>query len=189
MTDLAAQEQDKYRRMWAQPSYRNWSPGADAVPAFLDGQLWQPGDTLGDMGCGTGRAGKLLSQKGLAVTLVDFCRGACEVEGLPFVEAVLWDLPPLGKFDWLYCVDVLEHIPTSKVAATLDNLAAVTRKGGYLQISLQRDSCGSLIGETLHLTVQPFEWWAAQVVMRWPVLASQDRNATACFLIGAPYAQ
>ena len=41
----------------------------------------------------------------------------------------------------------------------LSQMAARTRRGGFFQIYLQEEPFGELIGEKLHLTVRPKEWW------------------------------
>ena len=167
---ILERERDKYIRMWTVPSYRTVSPGEDSVRIFLDNCAWQSGELLVDLGCGTGRAGAVLARFGLRVKLLDFCASGLEVD-LPFIEANLWDLPPsLMPFDWVYCVDVLEHIPREYIGTTLDGIARIMCKGGYLQIACFEDSCGKLIGEKLHLTIQTPDWWRTQVAYRCAVL-------------------
>ena len=85
---LAMSEREKYARMWAEPTYRQWSPGEASVEKFLSGVRWAPGDTVVDLGCGTGRAGLALAAKGLGVVLVDCCQEAVEFKArdLPFLE-------------------------------------------------------------------------------------------------------
>lgn len=191
--DLATTERTKYQRMWRESAYRQWSPGGASVPQFLEGVTWQPGQTVVDLGCGTGRAADLMASRGLSVTLVDFCREAVERGSPDFIDANLWDLPPsLGPFDWIYCVDVLEHLPTEHIDTALDGFARITRLGGFLQIALFEDHCGTLIGETLHLTIQPHEWWREKIASRWTILGDGEgkdvrgNDGYSKFLLGAP---
>lgn len=189
MDVVAASERDKYERMWAHPDYHLGSPGERAVPLFLSAVPVSKGDTIVDAGAGSGRASVALALAGHAVTMLDFCRNAVEppAQGLPYIDAVLWDLPELS-FDWLYCVDVLEHIPREKVDLVLDGLARIASRGGYLQACCCEDNCGALIGETLHLTVEPPDWWAARVALRWPILKDVSSGSYAQFVVGRPYA-
>lgn len=184
---IADQELSKYQRMWAHPSYRHGSPGERAVNDFLKGCAWKPGDTLTDVGAGTGRAGRKLAAQGLRVTLLDCCPEANETD-LPCRQVILWDLPAsIPRFDWIYCVDVLEHIPPEYVGSTLDALAAITIKGGYLQIALFNDGFGKLIGERLHLTVKPLDWWKPHISARWSDVTVLPSNGSyAKFVMGAP---
>jgi len=166
-------ERDKYTRMWTKvPGYRSTSPGEQLVPHFLKHAAWERGDTLIDLGCGPGRASVKLAEAGLDITQLDIAAESRDWEvkrvGLPFIEASLWELPEgLGTFDWVYCCDVLEHIPPDHVDAALDCMARVTGYGAFMQIALFPEGFGRHIGETLHLTVQPAEWWMERINKRW----------------------
>jgi len=56
------------------------------------------------------------------------------------------------------CTDVMEHIPPDDIDTVLRNIVLSCRHC-YFQISCVPDVMGSLIGEQLHLTVQPYAWW------------------------------
>jgi SAM-dependent methyltransferase len=179
-------ELEKYRKAWALPEYRQWSPGADAVHVFLENTPWKPGDTIVDVGCGTGRAAIKLRDAGLRPWLLDFCAEAIEVQDLPFININIWESFDVGYFDWIYCVDVLEHLPSDKINSSLRAMFMMGRKGGYLQIACFPDSCGSLIGETLHMTVQPPEWWHEKVSQKWKINKDLSDASYARFIIGLP---
>jgi hypothetical protein len=59
------------------------------------------------------------------------------------------------------CTDVMEHIPTKDVDQVLLNIMSAAQHV-FFQISTEQDSCGKMIGEELHLTVKPPEWWLAK---------------------------
>jgi len=198
MVSVLEKERDKYRRMWALPIYRLNSPGERAVPMFLTHVPWQEGDTVIDLGCGTGRAGVELAQNGLRVTLLDLCMEALDpgvLLRIPFIEASLWDIPRwIGAFDWIYCVDVLEHIPPEIIGTVLDQMAVLTKSGGFLQIACFRDGCGRMIGEDLHLTLNSPDWWRKKIAERWEItqdLTTQQAIAEkyAIFVVGEPHAK
>jgi len=164
------QERRKYQRMWTEVhGYRQNSPGQNLVPLFTAHSGAEPGDSVLDAGCGTGRAGDALAKAGFKVTLLDICPEAVESD-LPFIETNLWALPTrLYQFDWIFCCDVLEHIPPEHIDKTLNNIAAMGTKGAFFQIALHTDGFGDMIGERLHLTVMPDVWWAKKLYERWHV--------------------
>jgi 2-polyprenyl-3-methyl-5-hydroxy-6-metoxy-1,4-benzoquinol methylase len=159
--NLEQTEREKYERIWSHQDYRSNSPGERLVPYFLQHVRTRLGETLIDLGCGTGRAGAALSRHGLNVWLYDHVN-ASEVK-LPFMLGNLWATPMSFGFDWFYCVDVLEHMPTEKVDDVLDNCAAIA-KGGFFQIALFPSDW---FGEVLHLTVMPQDWWIEKIKARW----------------------
>lgn len=167
---LSVSEREKYDRMWTLvPNYRHTSPGEKLVPKFLDwlGQ-WQPGDTVIDAGCGTGRASVALREAGFFPMLIDISDKALDPKvrelDIPFARCCLWEMKDIDIVaDWVYCCDVLEHIPTVKVDATLSAIAACARKGAFLQIAMFHEQFGKEIKETLHLTVENEKFWRAHV--------------------------
>lgn len=174
----AEQERSKYSRMWAYDGYRSNSPGEHLVSKFLATAPWKRGESLIDLGSGTGRASALLADAGLDVTMFDIT-GDCtdrlvKKRNLPFIEGCLWDMPRALSFDWAYCCDVLEHMPTERVDACLDAIKAVGRKGAFMQIALFKDGCGARIGETLHLTVKPAAWWTTKLEERWRLILNHS---------------
>lgn len=191
--ELTLRETDKYRRMFQHPSYHQWSPGFDAVAWFLENSAAEPNDIVVDAGCGLGRAAVELKKYGFKVyclDLADFREE--EAKNIMFIEECLWQLQKTRLFDWIYCCDVMEHIPEEKVDIVFDKLARATVKGAMFQIALDLDGCGSLIGETLHLTVKPAEWWHAKIVKRWQIVktAAEITRSVGRYqvLTGAPHA-
>jgi 2-polyprenyl-3-methyl-5-hydroxy-6-metoxy-1,4-benzoquinol methylase len=182
-------ERLKYHAMWTKvPGYRSTSPGERLVPHFLDLAQPSPGDTLIDLGCGSGRASVALAEAGLNVTQLDITETSRDphARGLPFIEACLWDLPELPKFNWVYCCDVMEHLPTHTVDKALDHMAAITGKGAFMQIALFPEAFGRFIGETLHLTVKPAEWWQEKINKRWHTSEFVVKEERLIFLTGEP---
>ena len=168
-------ERRKYEHIWTHDDYRVISPGlADAEKVGLVNELRKRHcRTILDAGCGSGK----LMQK----LLVDYA-GEFDVHGFdisdncldPFFDDIkdgvltvgcLWnptDLPDV--YDAVICTDVLEHIPTERVPAVLANLRGSTRTFAYFAIALFDDGFGpKLLGEPLHLTVKPPNWWFAQL--------------------------
>lgn len=184
--EVAAAEADKYRRMWDVDDYRKGSPGYRALPQILEHLPIAKSDVVGDFGCGSGRAALAMREAGCRVRMVDIAenclnddvRAALLPGFLDFETGCLWSLPETFEpVDWAICCDVLEHIPESHVDAVLDALAANMRKGGFLAISTINDGFGQRIGETLHLTVKPVEWWRPKLQARFKIVAEIIRQA------------
>jgi 2-polyprenyl-3-methyl-5-hydroxy-6-metoxy-1,4-benzoquinol methylase len=171
MTTITAVERDRYVAIWrAVEHYGDHAPGEQWLPIFLDVVGTSRGTVL-DAGCGSGKAGLALAAEGFDVTLCDLTDAGLveDAKSLPFQTACLWqDLwqvarakghPNRQRFDYVYCCDVLEHIPPQFTMLAINQLLRVAAKGVFLSISLVPDNFGVWIGESLHHTVQPFTWW------------------------------
>jgi 2-polyprenyl-3-methyl-5-hydroxy-6-metoxy-1,4-benzoquinol methylase len=176
-------EREKYQRLWMDPNYRRWSPGEDQVAKFIE--VAKPEGLVVDFGCGTGRAALSMVERGLSVLLVDFtdnCRDRAAMI-LPFIQ---WDLteplPVAGKYG--FCADVMEHIPTDVVPTVIRNIMAAGKRV-FFQISTVPDQFGATIGQKLHLTVKPHDWWQDQF-SRWRnyrISWQEERPGASCFFV------
>ncbi len=88
--------------------------------------------TVGDFGCGIGRYTDFLNTRGVA------CRGYDAIPDIRRLTATAVDyldlsvpLPPRlhGKFHWVLCLEVMEHISRQFEATALKNLDAGNRCG------------------------------------------------------------
>jgi len=181
-------EQAKYEALWSKDTYRADSPGDRAVELFLRWADPRKGETLRDLGCGTARAGQALADYGLDVTLYDFARNAVE-EGieLPFVQHDLNDPVPGEIADWAFCADVMEHLPPEQAVKVLTNVVGSAYRV-YLQICCVDDRLGGLIGQPLHLTVQPTAWWREQLEALGCRFIREDDCETHCAFLVTAYA-
>lgn len=153
--------------------YVQHSPGEQYVSIFQDMAGIASGTrhrfSVLDAGCCSGKGGAMLARSGFEdVRLCDLTDAMLvdEARGLPFAKACLWQplQPQLGyllggQVDYVFCCDVLEHIPTEFTMLTVARLLEIARRGVFLSISLVPDGFGVLVGEHLHKTVQPFTWW------------------------------
>ena len=184
-------EKKKYEEMWEREEYRAFSPGEYAASDFLQQAKPLPNSSCIDFGCGTGRGSLMLALLGrMIVTMVDFAsnaldedvRNALETQPdrLKWIEADLSKHIPV-KASYGYCTDVMEHIPPEQIDAVLKNILQAAQHV-YFQISCEQDHCGALIGEHLHLTVQPYEWWLKKLREHGAVVhfSSKDDNGQGC---------
>lgn len=184
-------ERETYQTAWALPQYAEHSPGERYLPLFLQMTGARDGSVL-DAGCGAGKGALALFHAGFNPTLCDHVDDArlAEAQAFPFVQACLWDdLGPLlpyrfgRKFDWTYCCDVLEHIPTPFTMLVVRRLLDVTRKGLFLTISLQPDQFGHYLGKSLHQTVQSFTQWRDQLQEVGLVVEARDLLGVGIYLV------
>jgi len=125
--------------------------------------------TVLDAGCGAGKGALALAAEGYDVALTDQTDVGLldEARRFPFAEACLWSpqfrsqMPYRfgGAFDYVYCCDVLEHVPIEFTMLAIANLLSITRRGLFLHISTVPDVFGVRVGERLHKTVESFTWW------------------------------
>ena len=163
-------EKAKYEKMWGFDAYRERSPGFRHVNQALS--LFKEkdpkfGDTLIDLGCGTGRVSKFLQETGFEVTALDIAQNALTEFNGRFICSSLWEIPDdIEVFRFGFCADVMEHLPPEMVP---DAIACVSKhvEIGYFQIANFVCHEGDKIGEHLHLSVFPADWWEKQFRKNW----------------------
>lgn len=160
-------EKAKYEAMWRQEPYRIVSPGMRSVEEATRLLGIKPGESVADLGCGLGRCAKWFQDQGFKAVGVDIASNALEHD-VPFVQCALWDTEKLPKVDYGFSSDVLEHIPPDRVADTLMAIRDACRIGCYLNIDTVPDAFGVLVGERLHLSIHPAQWWATLLTEIWP---------------------
>ncbi len=185
----------KYGKIWEHEEYRQVSPGQIWAPVFLGYAKPRKGAKVLDIGCGTGRGGMYLAAFGqLNVTLIDFVKNCldkqvedlCERQpnAIRFVKAdIEKPLPAVAEYG--FCCDVMEHIPPDKVDAVLDNILKAAQHC-FFSISTTDDACGALIGEPLHLSVHPYDWWSEHFYARdCKIHFSEDQGRQCLFYVSA----
>lgn len=192
---LEARERDTYRNVWAYvDDYALHSPGEQRVRMFTDIAHPSAGATVFDAGCGSGKGALALRDWGLAVTMGDLTPDGLvsEAQDLPYIDVCLWrDLRALGrytfggKFDYVYCCDVLEHLPTAYTMLAVANMLAVARRGVFLSVGTQEDTFGYLAGTKLHQTVESFVWWRDHLAGIARIVEGRDLLTSAVFYVEA----
>lgn len=148
-------EKAKYERIWEVEEYSESSP---AYHRFFDDiqNAVKGHESVIEFGCGSGLALAELA-KSHVILGVDIADNCLSVD-VPFVQACLWE-PMNVQAEVGYCVDVMEHIPTDKVEAVFKEIMACVSKCLFIPCLLPDRLGEKHLGEPLHLTVKPAEWW------------------------------
>jgi SAM-dependent methyltransferase len=196
-TSVYEPERAKYVRLWQDvPAYRTVSYGEQLVGPFLAMTGAKPGQSIVDVGCGTGRASLKFAELLMYVTALDATMdafddavsdyiGVAPPGRLTCLEACVWqDWPTVSRVhrDFVYCCDVLEHIPeafTMLVVARCLQAAPVA----FFHINFDPDGFGQTIGTTLHLTVKPFAWWRDRLAELGRLTEARDLLGSGMFLL------
>lgn len=192
MLDVATSEKQKYEAIWNVDNYaKATSPGVENVKNFMKVLDSHPkSSSLIDLGCGSGKAGLEFIRLGFDVTLIDITDTGLDAEVANrgrFIEMPLWDHRwPKFKatgWDYGYCCDVMEHIPTEYVMLTLERIVSACRIT-FFSIALRPDVFGATIGQPLHLTVRDFIWWRDHLKDVGVVLEARDICGDGIFVVG-----
>lgn len=194
LSTVEDRERSLYRDVWqGVREYGKMAPGAQYLPLFQDMSQADRADSVLDAGCGSGKGALALRAAGFRdVRLCDLTDAGLveEARAFPFRSACLWRplRPQLGYalggcVDWVYCCDVMEHIPTPFTMLTVFQLLEVARKGVFLSISLMPDSFGVWVGQPLHQTVQAFAQWRDQLQSIGTVRECRDLLHSGVYLV------
>lgn len=190
-----------YDTAWSMGGYGDFSPGEKYAHVFAS--LVPPGGTVLDAGTGSGKGAIALDALGFKVAMCDVTPEGLDspdlVKRFPYTNASLWHDKSLKTvaymakcfdpafngqdFDWAFCCDVMEHIPTQFTMLIIQNLLHIVQRGVFLSIALVPDSFGVWVGKPLHQTVQPFTWWRDNLAELATVSDARDCLNTGIFLL------
>ena len=179
-------EQEKYEAAWRHPAYGFFSPGQRVAQTFVEVCKPTRRTRIADFGCGSGKGAKAIyALTYCQLILVDFVEHSRDKDArhFEFVQANLSGngLPLYAHLG--FCADVMEHIPPDLVDRTLCNILEAC-DSCFFQISTVPDDMGEIIGEVLHLTVQPHSWWREKFVsLGYAVAWEKEEEQTALFWI------
>lgn len=188
MPRIQRAETDTYNDVWnGLDHYGDLAPGEQWADAFvlMTGTTMR-GSVL-DAGCGSGKGALALAARGFTVTLCDLTDAGLidDARRLPFIDACLWsDLRRVCGFrDWVYCCDVMEHLPPEFTMLAIARMLGVARRGVFLSITFVPDHFGQILGKPLHQTVQPFTWWRDRLAELGEVIDARDCLQSGLFLV------
>lgn len=161
-------EREKYEKVYTIAEYGRKGHGAPLAPVLF---ARSSPALMADFGCGRGFSIKPYISAGYKVIPVDHCdvldpQWRQHPNILPFWRANLW-ADSLPEVDYAICTDVAEHIPRDMVPAMIANIARHVRKGCLWTICHVQEVWGRKVGEILHMTVEPREWWEAELAKQW----------------------
>lgn len=177
-------ERSKYQKVWGLEDYSVYSPGEHAVDYFF--RIAKPvvGQSVIDVGAGSGAASRALKGRGLVVRAFDLCDVAWRHEDIPLLTGSVWrDLPVVSPpYDFAYCTDVMEHIPTEFTALSVSEILRTCGRA-FFSIAFTEDGFGDFIGQPLHLTVKPFSWWRDLMGELGTIEDARDQMGSGVFLV------
>jgi len=158
-------EKKKYTNCWRTGEYSH-SRYVDLLLGVIK-KLKPKGKVL-DIGCGNGYVVNKLLGFGIDAYGVDITSAGWKTKSkvnpnFPFpvtrlYQAPVWKLP-FGNdaFEITFSLTLLEHLPTSFIDKTAEEIIRITYKKSlhYIDISCKQEQ----FGYDLHLTVKPIVWW------------------------------
>jgi 2-polyprenyl-3-methyl-5-hydroxy-6-metoxy-1,4-benzoquinol methylase len=187
---LEDREREKYEDVWSKDQYRNHSPGEQLATYAYHRMGMRYHQSLIDFGCGTGRACVKFSKiHHMDVVGIDHASNCLDIHIMntypipfTFINTCLWDINPKIYADWGYCTDVMEHIPTEKVADVLENISKSCANGCFFNIATRDDVMGSLIGKKLHMTVMTHKAWLDILTGYFDMVQSEEKEGESMFI-------
>jgi SAM-dependent methyltransferase len=183
---IVEQERTLYEDAWGLgEKYSAYSPGEECVEVFCE--VAAPPASVLDAGCGAGKGALALQARGFEVWGCDLTPSALpDPPPFPFFQTSLWaDLSDYreGAFDWVYCVDVLEHLPTQFTMLAIYQMLLVAKEGVFIRVSNLPDAYGVWVGRDFHQCVQPYTWWRDSLREIAYVEEARDLIGTSLFVI------
>lgn len=193
---IVGDERALYESVWTMSAYADHAPGEQYLPLFQQmirdhppSSRWdcRATNTVLDAGTGSGKGALALVGAGFSVTACDLTADGLvpEAKALPFVPVCLWGdvLAACGRHEWVYCTDVLEHIPPVFASLVVHRLIQCCRSGAFFSISLVPDAFGKWVGRPLHQTVLPYGHWRDTLNELGTVIDARDLGHTGVYLV------
>jgi SAM-dependent methyltransferase len=201
MMTITARETETYAEALSLPAYGEFSPGEKYADLFAS--LASHGATVLDAGCGTGKGMIALASRGFSVTGCDLTEAGLVTEARTMhvhAGVSLWRPIPLRHlsgawrkhaklYDYVYCTDVLEHIPPQFTMLVVQRLLDAALNGVFLSICLVSDSMGGWVGHALHQSVRRYDEWLADLRELADVTDARDLGANATFMLRHKWAR
>jgi len=104
-------------------------------------QKLNPGASILDFGCGSGRDTKAFLQLGFQVTAVDgsenLCRIASEYTGIPVRKMLFHELNETEKYDGIWACASILHVPRLSLPDILERMKKAVKGNGIIYVSFK----------------------------------------------------
>jgi len=116
-----------------------------------------------DVGCGGGEFCKRCVSKGIKTYGMDISSEPEIDDRVTWIKGIAQKIPLKDKsVEFVSAFDMLEHLPPEDLHIALSEFKRVATRGMILSFSYIRAS--EVMGENLHLIIEPKEWWIKQVI-------------------------
>ena len=146
----------------------------DTWLAHVNDILNQPGGknmVMLDVGCGPGYSLYFAKEKGLKLYGIDITSNTIDSwekynvkdraivaysDGIPFKD---------NTFDFITCLDVMEHVPEEGVVPSFLEMNRVIKDNGFIHflIALKVAKFKMSDGSEPHITLKPTDWWVGKI--------------------------
>ena len=103
--------------------------------------LLQPGASVLDFGCGSGRDTRYFLERGLRVTAVDGSRKLCSLAsaytGIEVKQMLFQDLDEVEAYDGIWACASILHLPKAELQSVLIKLSNALKTGGIIYTSFK----------------------------------------------------
>jgi len=154
--------QSRFQRIFMNDVYRHNRKCENQVARFVEEYGIGRDALIVDFGCGAGHACRYLAEAHHRCLGIDIAANALHADSagrFPFLRANVWRLPFHLQGDYGFATDLLQTIPEPHLDKTLNTIRSSINHETFFNISVRRDGYGQRIGERLHQTVRPREWW------------------------------
>lgn len=111
----------------------------------------EEGDTILDLGCGSGRDSRIFYDRGYDVTPMDASEAMCKLaeihSGLPVLFLTYEEMDFDSVFDGVWACASLLHVPKKEMSGILTKIARSLRDGGVLYMSFMLGEFEGFRGE------------------------------------------
>lgn len=100
-----------------------------------------PGDSILDFGCGSGRDTKYFLESGFQVDAIDgsseLCKIASEYTGLEVKQMLFQELDSIGKYDGIWACSSILHLPKNELKLVLRKMGTALKENGIVYTSFK----------------------------------------------------